>query len=83
VGALLETELAGVPNSPMARASLSDLSQRKGKVAPMEPASTGNATIPAPKAVAASGGTAKYVVIALVVLLCAGAAVYFGNIIPR
>ncbi len=83
VGALLETELAGVPNSPQARASLSDLSQRKGK-APAEPAPTGNATMPAPKAVAASsGGTTKYVVIALVVLLCAGAAVYFGNIIPR
>jgi serine/threonine protein kinase len=84
VGALLETELAGVTNPPMARASLSDLSQGKASKAraPAEPAATGNATIPSPKA-GSGGGAAKYVVIALVVLLGAGAALYFGNFIPR
>jgi serine/threonine-protein kinase len=85
VGALLETELAGVSNVPVARASLSDLSQRKSKtVAPVAPPPAEVAAAAGQKAVAASGGgTTKYVVIALVVLLCAGAALYFGNFIPR
>lgn len=76
VAGMLETELrSGSERPPAARASLSDLAQnRPGKGPP--------APVPQPPAAALaskpSTGSTKYVVIALVVLLCAAAA-WFGT----
>ena len=69
VAAMLETEL-GSGGDAAARASLSDLAQSKPKAPEAAPAAA--AAKPKPT------GSAKYVVIALVVLLCAAAA-WFGT----
>ena len=68
VAAMLETEL-GSGGDAAARASLSDLAQNKPRAPEAAPVA------PAP---AKPTGSAKYVVIALVVLLCAAAA-WFGT----
>jgi eukaryotic-like serine/threonine-protein kinase len=77
VAGMLETELAFTKDGPpTARVSLSDLARsRPGKAAPSEPQAS-----PAASAgkVKPSTGSAKYVVIALVVLICAAAA-WFGT----
>lgn len=87
VGALLETELASVSERPPAKASLSDLSQRQstrgGASLPTAPKTSESPASPPAAPAKSGGGAAKYVVIALVVILGAGAALFFGNFIPR
>jgi serine/threonine protein kinase len=76
VAGMLEMELAsGSERPPAARASLSDLAKNRSPRAPL-PAETPAA--PAAGKAKPSTGSAKYVVIALVVLLCAAAA-WFGT----
>ena len=83
VGALLNSELAGVTERPVARNSLSDLSQsRPTKGAAAVPVAPGAAAAAASVA-KPGGGSTKYVVIAIVVLLGAGVAAWFGNLIPH
>jgi serine/threonine protein kinase len=89
VGALLETELAATPDNVAERASLNDLSGRKSDTKAGPPVGPGPSAEPVPAGAGpvvtqkAASGAAKYVVIALVVLLGAGAAAWFGNLIPR
>jgi serine/threonine-protein kinase len=76
VAGMLETELAAVSERAPARASLSDLSQsRPGRAGAGEAAQAGSAS----GKVKPSTGSAKYVVIALVVLICGAAAAWFGT----
>jgi serine/threonine protein kinase len=78
VAAMLETELASSTDRSTARTSVSDLaSSGRGKNRPKPSVETAPAT-PAPAQAKASTGSAKYVVIALVVLICAAAA-WFGT----
>jgi serine/threonine-protein kinase len=75
---MLETELdSGQANGPV---DVSDLSQRKASgmaPPPQKPSGT-------PEAKKSSGGGAlKYVVLALVILIGAGAAAWFGKLIPH
>jgi hypothetical protein len=78
VASMLETELAGVSDRPNARASLSDLSQRRGGKAPPPPPPAQAEPAAVAPATKGSTGSTKYVVIALVVILGAAAA-WFGT----
>jgi hypothetical protein len=79
LGNLLENEIANA-QADMAPPDVSDLSLRtKNPIA-------GAAHVPAapaPAAKGAGGGAMKYVVLAVVILLGAGAAAWFGKLIPH
>ncbi len=77
---MLERELATVGGPSLERVDISDLGQRKTSLKPGGAPAPAGAAGEAPKK---SGGGMKYIVLGLVILLGAGAAAWFGNLIPH
>jgi serine/threonine-protein kinase len=76
---MLERELATVGGPSIERVDISDLGQRKTSLQPQG----GAAAAGAAPVVKKSGGGMKYIVLGLVILLGAGAAAWFGHLIPH
>ncbi len=78
LSSLLESEMENSSDHPPAE--VNDLGQRKSSGMKAMPLPGGGSTAPAPKS---GGGALKYVVIGLVILIGAGAAAWFGRLIPH
>lgn len=83
LGTLLDNELADL-TADSSPPDVSNLAQKAPPPAPAPAPVSAPATASAPAAAAAkSGGSMRYVVLALVIVLCAGAAAWFGKLIPQ
>jgi serine/threonine protein kinase len=87
VGQLLDTALAGATVPPVAKGSLSDLARQSPsrlQAAPISGRVDAGVSVPGANAASARSGSAlRYVLIGVAVLVGAGAAMWFGNVIPH